>query len=159
MLPKNYIFQNCLLKISFSKKTHFENCYLKKYIYKIALSKNINLIATIYSLSESSEKYQSHQFLAVSKLTAAKQVWLEFMKIFNFITIRFHFSFQKKFIIERLAMKLLFLSSLTYRHMDRYLKNVVSNSIVHVIKNVNFQVYRVHPDGFIEKTWKLMTNL
>ena len=89
MLPKNYIFQNCLLKISFSKKTHFENCYLKKYIFKIALSKNINLIATIYSLPESSEKY---------------------------------------------------------------LKNVVSNSIVHVIKNVNFQVYRVHPDGFIEKT-------
>ena len=32
-------------------------------------------------------------------------------------------------------------------HIDRYLKNGVSKSIVH--KYVNFQLYRVHPGGAI----------
>ena len=35
------------------------------------------------------------------------------------------------------------------RHIDRYLKNGVTKSIVHVIKHANFQLYRVHPDGVI----------
>ena len=40
--------------------------------------------------------------------------------------------------------------------MDRYLqlKNGVSKSIVHVIKHVNFHLYRAHPDGVI---WKKPT--
>ena len=33
------------------------------------------------------------------------------------------------------------------RHIDRYLKNGVSKSIVHVTKDINFQLYRVHPAG------------
>ena len=37
----------------------------------------------------------------------------------------------------------------TYSHIDRYLKNGVSKSIVCVIKHANFQLYRVHPDGVI----------
>ena len=36
--------------------------------------------------------------------------------------------------------------------MDRHLKNGVSKSIVRVINYVNFQLYRVNPDGVI---WKL----
>ena len=34
-------------------------------------------------------------------------------------------------------------------HIDRYLKNDVSKSIVHAIKHANFQLYTVHPDGVI----------
>ena len=33
--------------------------------------------------------------------------------------------------------------------IDRYQKNGVSKSIVHVIKHTNFQLYRVQPDGVI----------
>ena len=36
-----------------------------------------------------------------------------------------------------------------YKDIDRYLKNGVSKTIVHVTKHVNFQLYRVHPDGVI----------
>ena len=64
-LSKQLIFQ----KPTFSKllpqkiyfqKTYLQNCCLKKniienYIFKIVLSKNINFISWIYSLSESSE--------------------------------------------------------------------------------------------------------
>ena len=39
-------------------------------------------------------------------------------------------------------------------HIDRYLKNVVSESVINVIKHVNIQLYRAHPDGVI---WKKMT--
>ena len=35
------------------------------------------------------------------------------------------------------------------KHIDRYLKNGVSEGIVHVIKHVDSQLYRVHPDGAI----------
>ena len=35
------------------------------------------------------------------------------------------------------------------RYIDRYLKNSVSKSIVHVIKHANFHLYRVHSDGVI----------
>ena len=35
------------------------------------------------------------------------------------------------------------------RHIDRYLKNGVSKSIVHVIKPANVQLHRVDPDGVI----------
>ena len=35
------------------------------------------------------------------------------------------------------------------RHIDRYLKNGVSKSIVHVIKHANFEIYRVHPERVI----------
>ena len=38
-----------------------------------------------------------------------------------------------------------------YKDIDRYLKNGVSKTIVHVIKHVNFQLYRVHPDGVFRK--------
>ena len=38
------------------------------------------------------------------------------------------------------------------RHIGRYLKNGVLRSIAHVIKYANFQLYRVHPDGVIQKT-------
>ena len=33
--------------------------------------------------------------------------------------------------------------------IDRYLKNGFSESIVHMIKYANFQLYSVHPDGVI----------
>ena len=36
-----------------------------------------------------------------------------------------------------------------FRHIDRYLKNGFSESIVHMIKYANFQLYMVHPDGVI----------
>ena len=38
---------------------------------------------------------------------------------------------------------------ITQRHIDTYLKNSVSKSIVLVIKHAKFQLYRVHPDGVI----------
>ena len=34
-------------------------------------------------------------------------------------------------------------------HNDRYLKNVASKSIVHVIKHASFQLYIEHPDEVI----------
>ena len=34
------------------------------------------------------------------------------------------------------------------------LKNGVSKYVVHVMKHVNFQIYRAHPDGVI---WKKLT--
>ena len=34
-------------------------------------------------------------------------------------------------------------------HIDRYLKNGVSKSIVHVRKHANFQLYSIHADGVI----------
>ena len=37
-------------------------------------------------------------------------------------------------------------------------ENGVSKSIFLVIRHVNFQLYRVHPDGVVQKTWKLTTN-
>ena len=37
----------------------------------------------------------------------------------------------------------------TLRHIDRYLKNGFSKSIVHVIKHANFQLFRVQADGVI----------
>ena len=40
------------------------------------------------------------------------------------------------------------------RHIGRYIKNGISKNIVHVMKHVNFQLYRAHPDGVI---WKKMT--
>ena len=43
--------------------------------------------------------------------------------------------------------------------LDRYLKNCVSKSIVLVIKHAKFQLYRVHHDGVIYKTWQMTTNL
>ena len=36
-------------------------------------------------------------------------------------------------------------------HIDRYLKNGVSKYIAHVIKHVNFKLYRANPEGVI---WK-----
>ena len=36
-----------------------------------------------------------------------------------------------------------------YRHSDIYLKIRVLKTIIHVIKDANFQLYRVHPDGVI----------
>ena len=42
-----------------------------------------------------------------------------------------------------------YLNLRAHRHIDRYLKNGVSKSIVHMIKHANFQLYRVHPDGVI----------
>ena len=42
-----------------------------------------------------------------------------------------------------------------WRHIDSYLENGVSKSIVHVIKHANFQLHRVHPDGVTSKTWQL----
>ena len=47
----------------------------------------------------------------------------------------------------------------TQKYIDVYLKNGASKSIVDIIKYANPQTYRVHPDGFIYKTWKLATNL
>ena len=44
-------------------------------------------------------------------------------------------------------------------YIDRYLKNGVSKSIFHVIKHVDFRVYRAHPDGVISKNWQLTTNI
>ena len=41
---------------------------------------------------------------------------------------------------------------LPLRHIDRYLENGVSKSIVRMIKYANFQLYRVHLNGFILKT-------
>ena len=38
--------------------------------------------------------------------------------------------------------------------IDRYLKTGISKSICHVIKHVNFQFYRAHPDRII---WEKMT--
>ena len=49
--------------------------------------------------------------------------------------------------------------TLCQRHIDRYLKNGVSKSIVHVIKHANVQLHKVQPDGNISKTWQLTTNL
>ena len=40
-------------------------------------------------------------------------------------------------------------------HINRYLKNGVSESIINVIKHVNIQLYRAHPDGVI---WKKNDN-
>ena len=40
-----------------------------------------------------------------------------------------------------------------------YLQNGVSESIVHVIKHANFQIYRLHPDEVIQKNCKFTTNL
>ena len=40
------------------------------------------------------------------------------------------------------------------RHINRYLKNGVSNSIVHEIKHVDFQLYRAHPERVI---WNKLT--
>ena len=42
----------------------------------------------------------------------------------------------------------------TFGNFDRYLKNSVLKHIVHVIKHVNFQIYRVHTGGII---WKKVT--
>ena len=39
--------------------------------------------------------------------------------------------------------------SLDLRHIDRYLKNGVSKSIVSVIKHASFQLYVVQHDGVI----------
>ena len=35
------------------------------------------------------------------------------------------------------------------KHIDRYIKNDVSESIVRVIKHANFQLYTVQPDRVI----------
>ena len=35
------------------------------------------------------------------------------------------------------------------RHINRYLKNGVSKSIVQMIKYANFQLYTLYPDGVI----------
>ena len=50
----------------------------------------------------------------------------------------------------------LYISAVAFkpRRIDRYLKNGIPKSIVHVMKHVNFQVYRAHPDKFI---WKKLT--
>ena len=40
------------------------------------------------------------------------------------------------------------------RHINRYLKNGVSSSIVHEIKHVDFQLYRAHPERVI---WNKLT--
>ena len=44
-----------------------------------------------------------------------------------------------------------YLQFIYQRHIDRYLKNGVSKSIVHVIKHVSFQLYMAHP---YEVIWK-----
>ena len=35
-------------------------------------------------------------------------------------------------------------------HIDRYLKDGLSKSIIRVIKHANFQLYRLHPDKVIQ---------
>ena len=51
---KTSLLKNAFLKL-LSQKRHFQIYSLKKYIFKIVLSKNINLVAIIYSSSQSSE--------------------------------------------------------------------------------------------------------
>ena len=55
--------------------------------------------------------------------------------------------------------KLIDLFNEKLRHIDKYLENGVSISLVYMIKLANFQLYTQHPDGFIQKIWKLTTNL
>ena len=40
------------------------------------------------------------------------------------------------------------------KDLDRYLKNIVSKSIVHAIKHADFQFYRAYQTGFFEQTGK-----
>ena len=42
---------------------------------------------------------------------------------------------------------------------DRYLKNGVSESIVHVIKHADFQFSREYSDKFISKSGQFVTNI
>ena len=54
--------------------------------------------------------------------------------------------------LDNIRLDFVFCDSISSRHIDRYLKNDVSRSIVHMIKYANVQLYRVHPDGVIWKT-------
>ena len=40
---------------------------------------------------------------------------------------------------------------LLLRHIDTYVKNKVPKGIIHVMKHVNFQLYRAHSDRIIKK--------
>ena len=51
--------------------------------------------------------------------------------------------------LPRYFLFLILVEDLSLRHIDRYLKNLVSKSIFHVMKHDNFQLYKVHPDGVI----------
>ena len=47
-----------------SQEIYFQSCSIKKYIFEITFSKNTNLIALIYSSSESSKELSlNHQYV------------------------------------------------------------------------------------------------
>ena len=48
------------------------------------------------------------------------------------------------FMASILLIKLIIPRNNQIKHIDRYLKNGISKSIVHVIRHANFQLYRVY---------------
>ena len=70
-LPQKIHFKNIFSK-SFPQKKHLQNYSLKIYVFKIAPSKNINLIALIYSsleLLDSSEEEKSLKLSLICLIT------------------------------------------------------------------------------------------
>ena len=125
--PSKDTFWKLLSKL-FSKLLP-QNCSLKNFFLKfLPPKKTFSTFSTFYFLKE----HPDTSWLLLTSMIRDHPMDFFVVKIYNFITMRFYFSFQNKIIIDRLAIKFFFISALTlFQTLLYFSKVIIFNQKIH----------------------------
>ena len=117
------------------------------------------IVSMLFPQPQSNGDEHVYSTLIFNQLSTMKQNWvidIKSTRSFNVVWTLFfqcwnnvdkHTSVQISFSTKFERWNNVGLSTLNrFRHIDRYLKNWVLKSNVHVIKHATFQLYRIHPE-------------